>query len=125
MGALVIFAVNVKAAADFYKAVLGLSAAPNPGDSKKDVRLANDVQELLIHSIPPKISKTFVLESPPKPREYSAMKPVFDVDSLSQALEQVPLRGGIVTERTFTLDGLTRWDVVDPEGNIVQLRSTL
>ncbi|MEI6735394.1 MAG: hypothetical protein WCL31_00500 [Actinomycetes bacterium] len=51
------------------------------------------------------------------------MKPVFDVKSLPLALEQVSLRGGIVTKRTFTLDGLTRRDIVDPEGNVVQLRS--
>ena len=52
------------------------------------------------------------------------MKPVFDVESLSTALERVTLLGGIVTERTFTLDGLTRQDIVDPEGNVVQLRSS-
>ena len=122
MNALVIFAVNVKAMADFYQAVLGFSRDPRPGDSKKDVRLGKDGQELLIHSIPARIAKTISLESPPVAREDSAMKPVFDVDSLASALEQVKQRGGIVTERTFTLDGLTRHDIVDPEGNIVQLR---
>jgi predicted enzyme related to lactoylglutathione lyase len=122
MNALVIFSVNVKAMADFYQAVLGFARDPRPGDSKKDVRLGKDGQELLIHSIPARIAKTIALESPPVAREDSAMKPVFDVDSLANALEQVTQRGGIVTERTFTLDGLTRHDIVDPEGNIVQLR---
>jgi hypothetical protein len=32
--------------------------------------------------------------------------------------------GGIVTGRSFTLDGLTRQDIADPEGNVVQLRSS-
>ena len=53
------------------------------------------------------------------------MKPVFDVESLSIALERVTPLGGIVTERTFTVDGLTRRDIVDPEGNVVQLRSSV
>ena len=118
-----IFAVNVKAIADFYQSVAGFSADPRPGDSKKDIRLGKGVEELLIHSIPARIAKTIVLESPPVAREESAMKPIFDVDSLSSALEQVTPRGGLVTERTFTLDGLTRHDIVDPEGNIVQLRA--
>lgn len=122
MSALVIFAVNVKAMADFYKAVAGFSADPRPGDSKKDIRLGKEGEELLIHSIPPRIAKTIVIETPPLAREESAMKTIFDVDSLSSALEQVTLRGGLVTERTFTLDGLTRQDIVDPEGNVVQLR---
>ena len=123
MGALVIFAVNVEALANFYEGVLGFSPQPRPGDGKKDLRLGRGGEELLIHSIPPRVSKTIVLTSPPAPREDSAMKPVFDVKSLPLALEQVSLRGGIVTKRTFTLDGLTRRDIVDPEGNVVQLRS--
>ena len=122
MSALVIFAVNVRAMADFYQAVAGFSADPRPGDSKKDIRLGKEGEELLIHSSPPRIAKTIVIETPPLAREESAMKPIFDVDSLSSALEQVTLRGGLVTERTFTLDGLTRQDIVDPEGNVVQLR---
>ena len=122
MSALVIFAVNVKAMADFYEAVAGFSADPRAGDSKKDIRLGKEGEELLIHSIPPQIAKTIVIETPPLAREESAMKPIFDVESLSSALEQVTLRGGLVTDRTFTLDGLTRHDIVDPEGNVVQLR---
>jgi predicted enzyme related to lactoylglutathione lyase len=123
MGALVIFAVNVKALASFYEAVLGLSPAPKPGDTKKDIRLGGKGLEILIHSMPPRISKTIVIKSPPVPRDIAAMKPVFDVKSLSKAEEQVALRGGVVTKVTFTLNGLTRRDVVDPEGNVIQLRS--
>jgi hypothetical protein len=125
MSSLVIFALNVKTLANFYKDVLGISPIPQPGDSKKDIRLGNDAEELLIHSIPSRIAKSIVIQSPPVPRDNSAMKPVFDVESLSIALERVTLSGGIVTERTFTLDGLTRHDIVDPEGNVVQLRSSV
>jgi predicted enzyme related to lactoylglutathione lyase len=123
MSALVIFAVNVKTLASFYEAVLGLSPAPQSGDTKKDIRLGGKGLEILIHSIPPRISKTIVIKSPPVPRDIAAMKPVFDVKSLSKAEEQVTLRGGVVTKVTFTLNGLTRRDVVDPEGNVIQLRS--
>lgn len=124
MGALVIFAVNVKALASFYQAVLGISPAPKPSDTKKDIRLGGRGLELLIHSIPPRISKTIVIKTPPVPRDISAIKPVFDVKSLSKAVEQVTLMGGIVIGRSFTLDGLTRQDIADPEGNVVQLRSS-
>jgi len=123
MGTLVIFAVKVKALASFYEAVLGLSPTPKPDDNKKDIRLGGKGIELLIHSIPPRIAKTIVIKSPPAPRDIAAMKPVFDVKSLSKAEEQVTLRGGVVTKVTFTLDGLTRRDVLDPEGNVIQLRS--
>jgi len=125
MSSLVIFALNVKILADFYKDVLGISPTPRPGDSKKDIRLGKNGDELLIHSIPDRIAKSIVIQSPPVPRDNSAMKPVLDVESLSIALERVTLLGGIVTERTFTSDGLTRQDIVDPEGNVVQLRSSV
>jgi len=125
MSSLVMFAVNVTTLANFYEKVLGIVPIPRPGDSKKDIRLGNDAEELLIHSIPNRIAKSIVIQSPPVPRDNSVMKPVFDVESLSIALERVTLSGGIVTERTFTLDGLTRHDIVDPEGNVVQLRSSV
>ena len=83
--------------ADFYEAVAGFSADPRPGDSKKDILLGKGDEELLIHSIPPRIAKTIVIHSPPLAREDSTMKPIFDVESLSGALEQVTLRGGLVT----------------------------
>jgi predicted enzyme related to lactoylglutathione lyase len=124
MSALVIFAVNVKAVANFYEAVVGLSPAPDPGDSKKDLRLRNETDEILIHSIPSRIAKTIALVSPPELRDECAMKPVFDVASLSNSLAQVPLHGGVLTDRAFTVDGATRHDVADPEGNIVQIRSS-
>lgn len=118
------FALNVKSMANFYEKVVGVSPAPRPGDSKKDIRLGENGQELLIHSIPSRIAKSIVIQTPPIPREESAMKPVFDVQSLSYALEQVSILGGLVTDRTFTMDGQTRRDIVDPEGNVVQLRSS-
>jgi len=121
----VIFAVNVKNVANFYESILGLSRSAKPGDSKQDIRLCSDQDEILIHSIPTHIAKTISLTSPPVPRDETAMKPVFEVESLPSALAQVPLLGGVVTDRTYTSDGVTRQDIIDPEGNVVQIRSHL
>ena len=125
MGNLVIFAQDVNKVAAFYQAVIGLSPSPREGDSKKDLRLAKGSEEILIHSIPAHIARTFTVQSPPTPRDDCAMKPIFDVQSLTESLEQVPIKGGVVTDMTFTLDGLTRRDVLDPEGNVIQLRSSI
>jgi predicted enzyme related to lactoylglutathione lyase len=48
---------------------------------------------------------------------------VFDVESLEAALKQVKAKGGVDTGRAFSIDGLTRNDVIDPDGNVIQLRS--
>ena len=117
-----IFAVDVNRVANFYQAVLGVSPCPGEGDNKKDLRLCKEGEEILIHSIPAHIAKTISVQSPPIAREDSAMKPVFNVSSLSESLEQVSVKGGVVTTMNFTLDGLTRHDVLDPEGNVIQLR---
>lgn len=122
---LVIFAVDVNKVAAFYQAVIGVSPCPNPGDNKKDLRLCKANEEILIHSIPMHIAKTFTVQSPPSPRDDIAMKPIFEVDSLAESLAQVSNYGGVVTKMTFTLDGQTRHDVLDPEGNVIQLRSSL
>ena len=125
MSALVIFAVNVKNVANFYQSILGLLPSAEPGDSKRDIRLRSEQDEILIHSIPTQIADTISLTSPPVPRDEMAMKPVFEVGSLSNALAQVPLLAGVVTDRTFTSDGVTRHDIIDPEGNVIQIRSRL
>jgi predicted enzyme related to lactoylglutathione lyase len=120
MGALVIFARDVSRLAAFYESVLSL----NPfEDSWGGIRLLDDKEEILIHPIPKAIAKTIDIQTPPRARENTAIKPVFNVVSLSACLEEVQRRGGVVTDQTFSLDGLTRHDVLDPEGNVVQLRS--
>jgi predicted enzyme related to lactoylglutathione lyase len=62
------------------------------------------------------------LFTPPSPRDDAALKPVFEVRSLSSALQDVAANGGVVTNRTFRFDGVTRHDVLDPDGNVIQLR---
>jgi hypothetical protein len=120
MSSLVVFTRNIQGLAVFYGTVLGAKPLSEPSG---DIRLINDRDEVLIHSIPKKITKEIEITSPPTPRENSSLKPVFDVASLETALDSVEATGGIVTSRTFSVDGLTRRDVVDPDGNVIQLRS--
>jgi len=119
MGSLVVFSVDVRRLAAFYEAVLVVMPTYEPSG---DVRLLNDREEVLIHSIPAGIAKTIEIRTPPEPRDRSAIKPIFDIDSIEAALEQVKAQGGAVTGRSFSIDGLTRHDVLDPDGNVIQLR---
>jgi predicted enzyme related to lactoylglutathione lyase len=119
MSSLVVFSVNVPRLAAFYEAVL--DARPLD-DSSEDIRLINERDEVLIHSILKKVAKEIEITSPPAPRQNSPLKPVFDVASLERALGNVEAMGGVVTSRGFSLNGLTRRDVLDPDGNVIQLR---
>lgn len=122
MGSLVIFSVDVHRLAAFYENVLGSN---RQYEESGDIRLVNDREEVLIHSIPEDVAENIEIRTPPVPRDYSPMKPVFDVDSLETSLGHVQTWGGLITSRTFNLDGLIRHDVLDPDGNVIQLRSRI
>jgi predicted enzyme related to lactoylglutathione lyase len=119
MSSLVVFSINVRRLAVFYETVLGVERLD---ESSGDIRLINERDEVLIHSISEKIAKNIEITSPPAPRENSPLKPVFDVVSLERALGSVEATGGVITGRGFSVDGLTRRDVLDPDGNVIQLR---
>ncbi len=119
MSSLVVFSIDVGRLAAFYEIVLG---ATSTIESSGDIRLINDRDEILIHSIPKQVSKTIQISSPPAPRETAPFKPVFDVVSLEEALASVESSGGVVTSRSFSVEELTRHDVIDPDGNVIQLR---
>jgi hypothetical protein len=119
MSALVVFTVDVSRLARFYEAVLDARPLVEPSG---DIRLVSDSEEVLIHSIPDRIAKTIEISSPPEPRHGSPTKPVFDVGTLQSALDVVKAQGGVITDNVFTIDGLTRHDVLDPDGNVIQLR---
>jgi predicted enzyme related to lactoylglutathione lyase len=120
MSALVIFSVDVRHLAMFYQRVLEATAVTEPSG---DVRLLAASDEILIHSIPKKIAAGVSITTPPVPRDTAALKPVFEVRSLSSTLQRVGENGGVVTNRTFRFEGLTRHDILDPDGNVIQLRS--
>jgi predicted enzyme related to lactoylglutathione lyase len=118
MSPLVIFSPDVARLARFYELVL--DAEPTV-EASGDIRLFSARDEVLVHSIRGALADA-VTASSSAPRANSALKPVFEVASLPTALGQVEPGGGVVTERTFQIDGTTRHDVVDPDGNVIQLR---
>jgi predicted enzyme related to lactoylglutathione lyase len=119
MGSLVVFSPDVQRVAAFYAVVLGAEAMHEPSG---DIRVVNDREEVLIHSMSAKRAANIEIATPPVPRESAPLKPVFDVESLERALGAVREAGGVITDRTFRFQGLVRHDVLDPDGNVVQLR---
>lgn len=120
MSSLVVFARDVIGMAAFYEGVLALEPLK---DDWGGVRLRGSNEEVLIHPVSSDIAATIDWANSREPRTQSSLKPAFDVASLGEALNAVRSKGGFVTEVTFSIDGLTRHDVVDPEGNVIQLRS--
>lgn len=119
MSSLVVFSIDVRRLALFYEDLLEADLFE---ESSGDVRLVNEREEVLIHSVAQEFAEDIKVSSPPAPRESSPLKPVFDVASLERALASVEAMGGFVTNGGFSMGGLTRRDVLDPDGNVIQLR---
>jgi predicted enzyme related to lactoylglutathione lyase len=119
MASLVVFSPNVDRMSEFYRSVLGVTSIER---TSGDVRLFREGDEVLIHSVSQHVAEKMKVNVPPEPRESAAIKPIFDVESLELALEAVEANGGVTTHHTFTLNGLVRRDVLDPDGNVIQLR---
>jgi hypothetical protein len=120
MSSFVVFSPDVHRLATFYEVVLG---ARPLREGSGDIRVVSDRDEVLVHSIPLKAARDIEISTPPAPRDLAPIKPVFEVNSLAAALDGVRATGGVVTDRTFRVEGLVRHDVLDPDGNVVQLRS--
>jgi predicted enzyme related to lactoylglutathione lyase len=120
MSSLVFFSVDVGRLAAFYESVLGVTSEHDPWGG---IGLLGEGVEILVHPVPEAIAATIEIQTPPEPLEGAAIKPVFDVHSLDLALETTVANGGVDTGRTFSIDDLTFHDVLDPDGNVIQLRA--
>jgi predicted enzyme related to lactoylglutathione lyase len=116
MATVVIFAKDMKRMADFYHEALGLPviAAPMaPGWIEFDaggVRLA-------LHAIPPRVARQIEITTPPRAREETPIKLLFEVDDLDEVRRRLVQHGATMFEpkTNGVCDGL------DLEGNVFSL----
>ena len=80
--------------------------------------------ELTIVQAPPHIAAGIVIEEPPVPRSETPLKPVIHVRSLKDAAQALSACGGRIQPGSgqWVFRNMLIQDVVDPEGNIAQLR---
>ena len=71
---------------------------------------------LALHAIPPEIALQLEIASPPQPREDTPVKVVFSVEDLQAECERLKSLGV-----PYRLRPWGAADVIDPEGNIIQL----
>lgn len=116
LGAAIVFVKDMNRMLEFYEQALGLpliTAPASPGWVELDaggIRLA-------LHAIPPRIARGIEITTPPRARDESPMKLVFEVENLDEARRRLSSHGATMFEpRDWgACDGL------DPEGNVFQL----
>lgn len=120
----VVFAKNVERLTAFYCETMALRVAhTEPGLAV----LENDTLELVLHAIPPHIADTFELADPPLAREDASIKLIFPVADIAAARAAALARGGRFqsAENEWEWRGYRVCDGVDPEGNVVQIRTAI
>lgn len=83
--------------------------------------------ELTIVQAPENIASQIAISSPPLPRSQNSIKLSVVVASIDGALEKIDSLGGISNTNfeRWQYRGQMHHDVVDPEGNIIQLKQSV
>lgn len=118
---LVIFAKDVERMSSFYQHVFGLAAVEA---EESHELLVSDGIELVIHSIPKSIANSITIESPPKIRESTPIKPAFQIENMEVAKSAIEKHGGTLKsiDSAWSLRGYIVLDGTDPEGNVLQFK---
>lgn len=120
---LVVFAKNKKRVSAFYQQTLSLELIES--DSAHDL-LRGSTYEVVVHAIPRKYAADITIAKPPKPREATAFKPTFVVNSLAHVRTAAESTGGHLKPEAgaWQFRGHVVLDGWDPEGNIVQFKQS-
>jgi len=106
----------------FYEQLVGLRATST---ADGHCVLESDSIEISLVKVPAAVAATIHLEQPPRRRADVPVKLAFQVASIQHARETAASLGGRIDQATseWTYGGVVHCDGVDPEGNVIQLRS--
>ncbi len=104
----------------FYAACGGLQVVD---DASEHCTLATEGWELTLVLVPADVAAGIEVATPPVRRASAPVKLGVPVEDLVAAIDAVEELGGVVDDRdeAWSYRGTRRRDVLDPEGNVVQL----
>jgi predicted enzyme related to lactoylglutathione lyase len=122
MAGAVVYVKDLDRMRTFYERCFGLAPVQSADDF---CVLASDDWDLSLVCVPAAVAAAMVITDPPGRREDSPLKLAFDVVSIEVARADVINAGGRVDpiESVWTFRGRRHLDCLDPEGNVVQVRS--
>ncbi len=110
-----LFVKDLHSVETFYTDLVGF----HPIESTRSAGWVEFVEGLSLHAIPDEYASEIVIASPPEVREETPWKPIFIADELEAICAKLEA-AGVCLKRY-------RWgaaDCVDPEGNVLQIRSS-
>ncbi|MEM9795297.1 MAG: hypothetical protein AAF919_02340 [Pseudomonadota bacterium] len=117
----VLYAKSLKKLRQFYLAIGGRQT-DDSDDEYVAIATASGA-ELIILQVPEEIAQQIVIETPPAIRGATPLKPIIEVSSIDDALKAVAQFDGrpVPGAQRWTFRDYAVQDIVDPEGNVIQL----
>ena len=113
----VIFVKDLERMAAFYGGMLGLQPIEETRTNLW-IQFNTGMSTLSLHAIPPEIASGIEISSPARIRELNPIKLVFATDNVESERRRLEQSGVRVILRPWG-----NCDVVDPEGNVFQIRA--
>lgn len=118
MSKIVLWVSDMDAQVNFYSSLLDVKQAiREPGFAE----LSSETNTVLMHELPQEYRASVPLTAQLKAQQEVAIKPVFVVTDIAAVRENVSSTLGTIQGSEKTYGASTYLDVVDPEGNIIQL----
>ena len=118
MTSIVLWVSNIDRQANFYSALL---AAPMRDKSDEFCAVGDETNEVLLHLLPEqyRVSSPDLLPA----QEEVAIKPIFEVPSIDEAVVRATAFDLRVSGSVAQYGEASYQDCIDPEGNVIQLKS--
>ncbi|MCH9672223.1 MAG: hypothetical protein K0U93_12310 [Gammaproteobacteria bacterium] len=114
----VIYAKELRRLVDFYSMFGFATKTEHP---REYAVLSDGHSELNVVQIPDAIAVNISIRTPPIIRADTPIKLIVSVPCLESALLEVQANGGLTPNETWEFQGRMTEDVIDPEGNVLQL----
>lgn len=117
MTTIVLWVSDINRQASFYSALLD---APISNKSDEFCAVGDERNSLLLHLLPEqyRVSSTGLAAA----QEEVAIKPVFEVESIDEAIARAATHEIRVSGNVSTYGEASYQDCIDPEGNVIQLK---
>jgi predicted enzyme related to lactoylglutathione lyase len=118
----VLWASDLQAQISFYSALFNVKVDPDGSDFQE---VSDSNNSVLLHRLPHQFAAPTPLKAQLPAIEEAAIKPVFTVDSLESARLRTQFSYASFSDSVHTYGDFRYQDVVDPEGNVIQLQEPL
>jgi catechol 2,3-dioxygenase-like lactoylglutathione lyase family enzyme len=122
VGRVIIFAKEMAPMISFYRDVLGLTPLESEYPPEEWQRFGTGGEcELALHAISAPWRDGIEIGDPPEARRGAPSKVVLRVDELAPARDELSAKGVRFVNEGLWSDSSIQFDILDPEGNVVQL----